>query len=59
LIGRVLAVKHSVTRVRNRRGVKRKFLGRNNVACELTRDEVKGSLGKLATKRKLKVCFIF
>jgi len=46
LIGRVLAVKHSVTPVRNRRGVKRKFLGRNNVACELTRDKVKGRVGE-------------
>jgi len=46
LIGRVLAVKHSVTHVRNRRGVKRKFLGRNNVDCELTRDKVKGRVGK-------------
>jgi hypothetical protein len=45
LIGRVLAVKHSVTRVRNRRGVKRKFLGRNYVACKLTRDKVKGRVG--------------
>jgi len=60
LIGRVLAVKHSVTRVRNRRGVKRKFLGRNYVACELTRDKVKGRVGRTSNwERKLKDFFYF
>jgi hypothetical protein len=59
--GRGLDAKHSGTHVPWRRGVKNKFLRRNNASWEITRgNKIKDRFGETCNwERKLKVCVIY